>query len=728
MDLVLIEGVGKKDTIQKYLGSGYVVFPTMGHIRDLPEKKLSVNVENNFEPTYEIMPDKQKIVNNLLIQAKKAENIYLATDPDREGEAISWHLANILQLPKEKKCRIAFNEISKKAINEAMQSPREIDENLVNAQQARRVLDRLVGYIISPLLWKGITKNLSAGRVQSVALKLICEREREILNFKPEEYWNVHALLSGSTPPQFKAQLWGYKGKKTTLKTAEKVEKLKEYLYGYPFVVKEVKNQETKSKAPPPFITSTMQQDAINKLGMKLARVTQVAQSLYEGVEIKGEGKTALITYIRTDSTRVSDSAKFMARDYIIKNFGQEYAPKTFNKFKQNEDSQDAHEAIRPITLERTPESLKGKIDEESYKLYKLIYERFLASQMSDAIYYSVVVEIECRDFNFKVSGKTPKFLGYTKLYKNEDEIDKAVKLPKLTEGEVLKLEDLICEQKFTKPSPRYTEASLIKQLEENGVGRPATYASIIKVIYDRKYIENKGKTKFITPTELGFQVNDFLNKHFDRIVDVDFTAKFETKLDKIAEGNDIWQEVIKEFYGELMPHVESAQKEIKTHKAEPIKTDIICEKCGKPMNIMNGRYGKFLSCSAYPECKNMKPFITVVGTCPKCGGDIIEKMSKNKNIFYGCKNYPSCDYVSWDKPMGIKCPNCSGMIFQRKSKTGKIFYSCENYANCKFTLWEKPLNEYCPECNNILVEKITDTGNLKKCLKCNYESVIDKE
>lgn len=728
MDLVLIEGVGKKDTIQKYLGSGYLVFPTMGHVRDLPEKKISVDVENNFEPTYEIMPDKQRIVANLLAQAKKADHIYLATDPDREGEAISWHLAYILKLPKDKKCRIAFNEISKKAITEAIKTPREIDENLVNAQQARRVLDRLVGYIISPLLWKGISKNLSAGRVQSVALKLICDREKDIINFKPEEYWTVNALLESKMPPEFKAQLWGYQGKKTTFKSGDKIDKLKEYLKGYPFIVREVKNQETHSKAPAPFITSTMQQDAINKLGMKLAQVTQLAQILYEGVEVKGEGKVALITYIRTDSTRISDGAKFSAREYIQKNFGEEYAPKYFNKFKQNEDSQDAHEAIRPITLERTPESLKGKIEEEQLKLYKLIYNRFLASQMSDALYDSVSAEIECRGFNFKATGKTIKFLGYTKLYKSEDELDKSIKLPVLTENEELDLKDLICEQKFTKPSPRFTEASLIKQLEENGVGRPATYASIIKVIYDRKYVENKGKSKFILPTDLGFRVDEFLNKYFEKIVDVEFTANFETKLDKIAEGDYVWQDVIKEFYNELMPHVKAVQNEIKVTKAEPIKTDVICDKCGKYMNLMEGRYGKFLSCSGYPDCKNIKPYFVVVGKCPKCGGDIIEKRSKTNKIFYGCKNYPDCDYVSWDKPMNIKCPVCGGMIMERKAKNGSLFYSCENYSECKFLLREKPIKEPCPKCNGIMVERATDTSIEKVCINCKYSEEIKKE
>ena len=725
MDLVLIEGVGKKDTIQKYLGNGYQVFPTMGHVRDLPEKSLSVDPDNNFEPTYQIMPDKEKIVRNLLVQAKKAQNIYLATDPDREGEAISWHLAYILNLPKDKKCRIAFNEISKKAIMDALKEPRTIDENLVNAQQARRVLDRLVGYIISPLLWKGITKNLSAGRVQSVALRLICEREREILDFKPEEYWNVHASLSGKVPPLFKAQLWGYKGKKITLKTADKINSLKDYLKGYSFTVKEVKAQETHSRAPAPFITSTMQQDAINKLGMKLAQVTKVAQTLYEGVEIHGEGKTALITYIRTDSTRISDGAKFAARDYIKKNFGDDYAPKYFNKFKQNEDSQDAHEAIRPITLERKPDDLKGKIPEDCYKLYKLIYNRFLASQMSDAVYNSVSAEIECRDFNFKATGKTTKFMGYTTLYKSEEDADKTMKLPALTEGEVLDLKELICEQKFTKPSPRFTEASLIKQLEENGVGRPATYASIIKVIYDRHYAENKGKTKFITPTELGFEVNDFLCKYFDKIVDVEFTAKFEAKLDKVAEGSDEWQSVIREFYDELMLVVNKVKEEIGAQHKEPVKTNIVCDKCGKYMNLMEGKYGKFLSCSGYPDCKNVMPYFMVVSKCPKCGGDVVEKMSKNKNIFYGCKNYPDCDYVSWDKPMMVRCPDCGGVIYEKKSKSGSVSYICENYPKCRFRTSEKMLNTPCPECGGVMIEKVTDTETVKRCLKCHHEEKI---
>lgn len=685
MDLVVIEGPGKKDTIQKYLGKDYVVFPTKGHIRDLPEKDLAIDVENNFEPTYEIIKDKTKVVKDLKYYASKADNIYLATDPDREGEAISWHIANILNLDKNAQCRITYNEISKKAINEALKQPRSIDYNLVDAQQARRVLDRLVGYIISPLLWSSIAKNLSAGRVQSVALKLIVDREREITEFKPEEYWVINAELSNKTPQKFKANLYGYNGKKTTFKTKEKVDKLKEFLKDGEFIVTDVKKTESHSKAPAPFITSSMQQEAINKLNMNLSKVTSVAQKLYEGVNVDGEGKVALITYIRTDSTRVSDGAKFMAKEYIINHYGQEYAPKFFNKFKTNEDSQDAHEAIRPITLDRTPQELKDKISNDEYRLYKLIYERFLASQMSDALFDSTTAEIECKGFNFKATGKISKFLGYTILYKNESEVDKESKLPELNVGDVLTYHDLICEQKFTKPPARFTEASLIKQLEDNGIGRPATYAQIITTINNRHYVEKKEKTKYMVPTEIGYEVDDFLVKYFDKIMNVDFTAKFETKLDEIADGNMIWQAVIKEFYDSLMPQVENAKSQSKINfknNVEPILTDILCEKCGKQMYLRTGKFGEFYSCSGYPDCKNVKPKIKVVSVCPKCKKhNVIERYSKNGNVFYGCQGYPDCDFISWDKPVDETCPKCGEFLIEKNLKN-KTIIRC---SKCKY-------------------------------------------
>ena len=613
MKLVVIEGVGKQDTIKKYLGSDYEVFATKGHVRDLPTKSIAIDVNNNFEPKYEIMTDKQDVIKALKTKAKKADVIYLATDPDREGEAISWHVAYILGIDKDAKVRVTFNEITKNAIHEGMEHPRIIDQKLVDAQQARRVLDRLVGYKISPILCKKIKSNLSAGRVQSVALKLIVDREREIQNFVPEEYWKLDAILEKpNTKPQFSSTFITIKGKKFKIKNKAQVDNILEHIKGQDFVVTNIKKSVSKSHAPAPFITSTMQKDAGNKLGMTLAKVTSCAQTLYEGVDIKGEGKVALVTYIRTDSVRVADSARKSAREFIKEKYGAEYVPAKPNIYKTKGEAQDAHEAIRPISLERTPEKVKPYLNNDLYRLYKLIYERFLASQMAEAEYNSVTCDISCLECGFRTTGKTPKFLGYTAVYseykeKDENE-EKDAKLPPLEVGDKLSLVEFKPEQKFTKAPPRYTEASLVDAMEEKNIGRPATYAPTITILSTRKYVQKDGK--FLVPTDLAMIVNDTLQKYFDKIISVDFTAQMEDNLDAIADGKVQWQQVVQEFYLNFLPQLRNANSDKsyidKSQIAPVVVSDVKCDKCGAYMIEKTGKYGKFLACPNYPKCKNI--------------------------------------------------------------------------------------------------------------------------
>ncbi|HIW01726.1 MAG TPA: type I DNA topoisomerase, partial [Candidatus Protoclostridium stercorigallinarum] len=654
MKLVVIEGVGKKPAIQKYLGSGYKVFATMGHVRDLPEKTLAVDVENNFKPTYVIMPKKKEVVAELKKAAQSAECVYLATDPDREGEAISWHIATILGIPEHEKARITFNEISKKAITKALECPREIDKSLVDAQQARRVLDRLVGYKLSPVLCRKIQSKLSAGRVQSVTLRLVVEREREIMNFVPEEYWPFFSVLS-QRGGKIRAALATKIGSKYKIGSKEEVDEVIKGLDGKPYIVTSVKKTVTKAHAPAPFRTSTMQQDAINKLGMSLNQVSMSAQSLYEGVDIPGEGKVALITYIRTDSTRVSPEAQAAAREFIAAHYGADYVPEKPNIYASKGNVQDAHEAIRPISLERTPESLKDLISRNHYRLYKLIYERFLASQMSEAKYNSLTADIECGDYGFKVTGRTPLFPGYTKVYSDKEKDDDDMKkLPDLSEGDRPTFVEYSYEQKFTKPPARYTEATLIKAMEEKGIGRPATYQPTVSLIEKRAYTERDGKS--IKPTELGFKVCDMLIMYFPDIMDVTFTAEMESKLDTIEEGGKVWQQLIGEFYTGFEKEIEKAMGDGYKMKAPAQETDYKCEKCGSPMVIREGRYGKFLACSAYPKCKNTKqldengnikvkteePPVETDVICEKCGAKMVIKTG-SRGKFLACPNYPKC-------------------------------------------------------------------------------------
>ena len=691
MKLVIIESPFKREALKKYLGEGYEVFATKGHIRDLPQKSLAIDIRNNFEPKYEISPDKKDLIAELKKKAEKANEIYLATDPDREGEAISWHVANILGFDEDRVCRIEFNEISKKAVNKALENPRKIDLKLVDAQQARRVLDRLVGYKVSPIICKKIAPKLSAGRVQSVALKLVVDREIEIEKFVPEEFWTVGALLK-KDKSEIKTALATYKKKKFVPKNKEEVDKLLEAVKGKEFLVQEVKKSKTKSHAPAPFTTSTMQQDALNKLNMPLSKTTASAQQLYEGVEIKGEGKIALITYIRTDSVRVSQDAQNACREFIKNKFGADFVPEKPNNYHTKDSAQDAHEAIRPITMDITPEMAKETLSNDNYKLYKLIYERFLASQMSEAEYASVSVNCTCEDYGFKVNGKTMEFPGYTAVYKEfvEDENKEGLagKLPKLEEGEMLECTKLLPEQKFTKPPTRYTEASLVKAMEEKGIGRPATYAPTINILQTRQYTEKQAK--YLVPTELGRKITAYLDQFFSGVINVKFTAYMEGRLDDIAVKGEDWKDVVSSFWNGFEHLLVKADSSSVTMKEPPKETEIVCDKCGGKMVIRNGRFGEFLACSNFPKCKNTKPLEVkkeeevqekkIAGVCPECKGLMVERKSKRGKIYYSCDNYPNCQFMSWDVTTGARCPKCNNPIVIKKDGTEK----CSN-ADCDY-------------------------------------------
>ncbi|MDD4686134.1 MAG: type I DNA topoisomerase [Clostridia bacterium] len=686
MKLVVIEGSGKRDTLKKYLGSGYEVVATKGHVRDLKSKTLSVDLKNNFEPQYEIIPDKKNIVIDLKKKAEKSEEVLLATDPDREGEAISWHIANILNLKPEQKCRIEFNEISKKAVENALKNPRTINQKLVDAQQARRVLDRIVGYKLSPIICKAIKPKLSAGRVQSIALKLVVDREKEIREFKPEEYWIVSTDLSKKDDKQaFRATLHSYEKKKIKPVSKEEVDKIINNLKSADYIVSNIKKSKTKANPSAPFTTSTMQQDALNKLGMSLAKTSMCAQTLYEGVEVLGEGKIALITYIRTDSTRVSPDAISSARNYISSKFGKSFIPEKPNFYASKKNAQDAHEAIRPISIEMTPERVKPSLRDDVFKLYKLIYERFMASQMSPAIYDSLSVDITANNYLFRATGRTIDFEGFTIIYNGvASTADDDVKMPRLEENEILKLLKLNTEQKFTKPPARYTEASLVKAMEEKGIGRPATYAPTITVLALRGYTIKENKS--LLPTELGELVSDYLDKYFKGVINVKFTANMEDKLDEIAEKGEDWQNVVAKFWDGFKDLLEGADKTSEEFKIKPIETDEICKLCGNKMLLRESRYGKFLGCSNFPACKS------------------IEK-------YYGDQE---------QKLVGV-CIECGKGLLPRRSKKGKLYYACSGYPECKFMSWDIPTSEKCPQCKEVLYKKTLKGKNVLKCIKCNY-------
>lgn len=670
--LVIVESPSKAKTIGKYLGSTYKVIASVGHIRDLPKSKLGINIDNDFEPEYISIRGKGDLIKELKKEAKQASKVYLATDPDREGEAISWHLAFLLGIDPSSNCRIVFNEITKDTIKAAVKNPRPIDLRLVDAQQARRVLDRLVGYQISPLLWRKVRRGLSAGRVQSAALKVICDREKQIEEFVPKEYWNVNARFKkGKT---FEARLSEHNGKKFTIQSKEHADEVLESLKNGKFLVSDIANKERMRKPSAPFTTSSLQQDAANKLGYTTKKTMMVAQQLYEGMEIKGYGTLGLVTYIRTDSVRISDEAKIAAKNYINSNFGPEYYSNNVFSNKKK-DIQDAHEAIRPSIVELDPELIKESLTKEQYQLYKLIWTRFIASQMSAARFDSMQVTIENGNYSLKANGSRLLFDGYQRVYSSGSEEDKDKILPELEKGEELKPTAINGEQKFTEPPARFTEASLVKFLEEKNIGRPSTYAPIIGTILERKYITRQKKT--LAPTELGFVVTDLIEEYFKEIADIGFTADMEDKLDDVeAKGND-WKQIIRDFYKTLKEELDIADKAIEKVELEDQLTDELCEICGKPMAIKSGRFGDFLACSGYPECKNTKAIVKKIGiTCPDCGGDIVAKRGKSGKIFYGCNNYPSCTRAYWYKPTEKKCPECGELLLERNSRNAKLVCS----------------------------------------------------
>ncbi len=686
MKLIIVESPHKAKTISKYLGSGYHVVASKGHVSDLPQKTMGIDVNNNFKPEYIVSPDKQATIDMIKKEIEKCDTVYLAADPDREGEAISWHLANVCDIT-DKNVRIVFNEISKKAVLKALDNPREINMGLVDAQQARRVLDRLMGYELSPILSRQIKSGLSAGRVQSVALKMVVDREREIRNFKPQEYWTINAQLvkdktavGDKKKNSFKCEFVDIDNKKVKVTCKEQADEVIGGSKTGKWVVDGVKRASSFSKPAPPFTTSTMQQDAISKLGFSASMVTQIAQRLYEGVEIEGEGHVALVTYIRSDSVRVSAEAQREALDFIAQNYGSDYCPKKPNVYATGAGAQDAHEAIRPITLSRTPESLKDKLARNDYKLYKLIYDRFVASQMANAEYDTLTVHIVSQSdkkYGYTLKGRVCVFKGFTQAYQsNTEKEENSKELPNLNEGEELTLKDIAGEQKFTKPPQRYTDGSFIKAMEENGIGRPSTFEKTITVLYKRTYIEKEGK--FMKPTELGEIVVDQLVKDFSDIMDTQFTADMEKNLDKIEEGNIKWYEVIADFYGGFHNKVLEVRHQGSKVKPKAEESDVICDKCGARMIIRDSKYGKFLACPNFPKCRNTKSLSEPVAKCPQCGGDVYKKISKKGATFFSCNNYPTCKFISWDLPAPYLCPDCKSNMKAVIGKSG-VRYICTN-------------------------------------------------
>lgn len=676
-DLIIVESPTKVKSIKSYLGKGYEVVASKGHIRDLPKSKIGVDVDNDFEPSYVNMKDKSDVIKMLKEAAKKCDKVYLAADPDREGEAISWHIAHILGLDVNEPTRITFNEITKNGVKEGMAHPRTIDMNLVDSQQARRILDRLVGYKISPFLWKKVARGLSAGRVQSVAVRLIVDREEEIRNFKSTEYWSIEVdLKTDKNKTVFTAKLHSFGGKKVNMKSKEDADVILAELGGKDFIVSEIKKSVKRKNPTPPFITSTLQQEASRRFGWQGTKTMQIAQQLYEGIDIEGVGSVGLITYMRTDSLRISDEAQNAATAYISGVYGKEYLPSSPRKYKSKNSAQDAHEAIRPTDINLVPKDIKGSLTTDQNKLYKIIWERFLASQMASEVLDTVSVDITAGKGLFKASGNTVKFKGYTVVYeelKDEDESEEG-KLPALNENEKLNLVELKGEQHFTQPPARYTDYSLIKALEENGVGRPSTYAPTIATIIARNYVEREQK-KF-KPTSLGEVTTKIMKEYFKSIVDVDFTAQMEKELDDINDGKTEWKQVIREFYGDFAKTLEKAEQDTtgKKIKIPDEETDVVCELCGRKMVIKTGRFGKFLACPGFPECKNTKKIVQETnGVCPVCGGKVIEKKSKRGRKFFGCNNYPECNFMTWDTPLDEKCPKCGSTLFKKGVRSPKI-------------------------------------------------------
>ena len=676
-NLVIVESPAKVKTIKKFLGSNYDVQASNGHVRDFPKSQFGIDVENDFEPKYITIRGKGELLANLRKAAKKADKIYLATDPDREGEAISWHLMQALKEDPSKMRRISFNEITKTAVKASIKQPRDLDLNLVDAQQARRMLDRMVGYTISPLLWVKVKRGLSAGRVQSVVVKLIVDREREIQAFKQEEYWTIDAKLSTSrSKKQFPAKLTSYQGEKVEIPNEEKAQQILSELENKDFVISEIKKGVKKKVPAPPFITSTLQQEASRRLGFQAKRTMKAAQELYEGIDLPKLGAVGLITYMRTDSLRISEEAVQGAREYITGKYGAEYLPESPRVYKKKGNTQDAHEAIRPTMPSMTPEQVKESLTLDQYKLYKLVWERFTASQMADALLDTVSATIDCGDYSFKSSGYSVRFDGFTVLYEESKDIpeEKSPALPELLQGETLNLNDLEKNQHFTQPPARYTEASIIKALEENGIGRPSTYAPTITTVIQRGYVERESKS--LVPTQLGEVTTKLMEEEFSSIVNVDFTAEMETNLDKVEEGTADWVQTLSTFYTEFEKNLTEAEKKMEGMKLEvPDEvTDVICENCGRNMVIKMGRFGKFLACPGYPECKNTKKIVQETpGSCPICGGKIHAKKSKKGKTYFGCEHNPQCPFMTWDKPVAEICPNCGSTLFQKAGRGGKL-------------------------------------------------------
>jgi DNA topoisomerase-1 len=744
--LVIVESPAKAKTISKILGKDFAVKASIGHIKDLPVKEMGIDIEENFKPNFIVIPGKEKVIKELKKASKEADAVYLAPDPDREGEAIAWHIAEEIDGGSNKIYRIAFNEITRTAVLDSIKKPGKIDTKKVDAQLARRVLDRLAGYELSPLLWRKVRRGLSAGRVQSVAVRLIVDREREIEAFKQEEYWSINSEFEGSAEPKFWAKLVKYQDRKVDIKDAVSANAVVEHVKGNRFVLGKIERKKRRRMASPPFITSTLQQEASRKLRFTAKRAMAVAQQLYEGIELGEEGSVGLITYMRTDSFRIAEEAREAAKDYIQKTYGKEYLPERPNVYKSKASAQEAHEAIRPTYLSRPPQAVRQYLGKDQYALYKLIWNRFVASQMSPAEFEQTTFEIFCDtesckgDTVFKASGSVIKFQGFMALYtEGTDEIldENESILPSLKEGEILRLADIQPKQHFTQPPPRYTEASLVKTLEEKGIGRPSTYAAILSTIQERKYVQ-KTEGKF-APSELGIVVNDLLVDRFSEFMEVDFTARLEADLDHIAEGKIKWVKVVKDFYSPFHEKLTEALAIPGKVKPQDIPTEEVCEKCGLPMVIRWGRHGRFLACSGFPECKNARPLegekqseenVETDEKCPKCGSPMVLK-SGRFGKFLACSRYPECKTT---KPVatGVKCPEDGGDIVERRSRKGRSFWSCSNYPKCKFATWYKPVAQKCPQCSApFLGEKWSKGGDISLvCLnkECGYKTEPAKE
>jgi DNA topoisomerase-1 len=749
--LVIVESPAKARTIKKYLGAGYTVKASVGHVKDLPKSRLGVDVANGFEPEYVVLRDKKKVISEIRAAAEAVEFVYLAPDPDREGEAIAWHIAEELRDVNPNIQRVLFNEITRKGITEALKHPTSLDTNKTNAQQARRILDRLVGYEISPILWKKVRRGLSAGRVQSVAVRMICDREKEIADFKPDEYWTVDTDCKAAEPPPFVARIWRWDGAKAEPKTQTEADEIAAELRAGNAQVAQVERKERRRRPQPPFITSKLQQDAARKLRFSAKRTMALAQRLYEGLELGEEGPVGLITYMRTDSTRVSEDALTEVREFITKRYGQDYLPEEPIIYKTARSAQDAHEAIRPTSLEFTPDRVLSLLEAaghpeatELVRLYTLIWNRFVACQMTPAVYDQTTIDMARGRAVLRATGQVMKFAGYTAVYTEQESDDEAAEkaadsdrlLPPLAEGDQVELVEVRPEQHFTQPPPRFTEASLVKELEEKGIGRPSTYAAILSTIVDRGYTERRERRFF--PTELGTLVNQLLVESFPEIIDTDFTALMEQDLDKVEDGERDWRDLLGVFYKPFAADLEKAKEQMRDVKREEIPTEYTCEKCGKPMVIKWGRNGSFLACQGYPECRNTKeidrkpdgtieirPEETTDEVCEKCAAPMVVKRGRFGS-FLACSRYPDCKTT---KPisLGVACPreNCGGFLTEKRSKRGKNFYGCSNYSKtaCDFVTWDRPIAEACPSCGaKFMVKKENRSGTQIRCLSCDFK------